>query len=232
VRSTLVCTHDLIGAAVMHIHRGAAGVNGPIVFDLGNPASPVEAVWTGMTPADVADLFAGNFYVNIHTSGRPAGEIRGQIRPRTVDAFSFAMSGSQEVPPTPSPAVGICLVDLSDNATELAMQCSHNVSNFTSVHLHSGPPGVDGPVAFDLPVASSFTLPVPMSPRMVADFAAGFLYVNVHSTDFPQGAIRGQAAAGAPAVFAAGAPALSEWAMIILGFSILTIALWRLNGGD
>ena len=63
----------------MHIHRGAPGVNGPIVFDLGNPVSPVEAVWSGMTAGDVADLMAGNLYVNVHASGRPAGEIRGQV---------------------------------------------------------------------------------------------------------------------------------------------------------
>jgi len=227
---SLVCTHNVIDPGVMHIHRGAPGVNGPIVFDLGDPASPVEATWTGMTPADVADLFAGNLYINIHTSGRPAGEIRGQVLPRTVDAFSFGMSGNQEVPPTQSAATGTCSVDLSDNATSLAMQCSHNVPAPTSVHLHSAPPGADGPVAFDLPLTPSFSVNVPMSPRMVADFAAGFLYVNVHSTDFPQGEIRGQAAASAPAVASVeGVPALSEWALILLGLAMVAVAWWRMR---
>lgn len=182
---SLVCTHNVVDATVMHIHKGAPGVNGPIVFDLGDPVSPVEATWTGMTPADVADLMAGNLYINIHTSGRPTGAVRGQILPRTVDSLSFPMSAAQEVPPTTSTATGTCSVDLSDDATSMRTQCSHNVANVTSVHLHSGPPGVDGPVAFDLPSSQFFTLNVPMTPRMVADFAAGFLYVNVHSARFP-----------------------------------------------
>jgi hypothetical protein len=227
---SVVCTHDVSGAAVMHIHRGAPGVNGPILFDLGDPQSPVEAVWTGMTPADVSDLFAGNLYINIHTSGRPTGEIRGQILPRTVDAFGFSMSGSQEVPPTPSTATGSCAVDLSDDAAQLLVRCEHNVANFTSIHLHSGPEGVDGPVAADLPSGASFTTNVPMSPRLVADFAAGFLYVNVHSVDSPDGEIRGQAIAGAATFSPAAAPTLSEWALILLGMAMVSIAVLRLRG--
>src|SRR5215210_251000 len=88
-QSTITCVHDVMGATVMHIHRGAPGVNGPIVFDLGDPASPVTATWIGVTAADISDMLAGNLYVNIHTAGRPAGEIRGQILPRTIDTVSF-----------------------------------------------------------------------------------------------------------------------------------------------
>src|SRR5947199_1297541 len=46
---SITCVHNVIGATVMHIHRGAAGVNGVIAFDLGSPTSPVTATWTGMT---------------------------------------------------------------------------------------------------------------------------------------------------------------------------------------
>lgn len=227
---SLVCTHNVVDATVMHIHKGAPGVNGPIVFDLGDPVSPVEATWTGMTPTDVADLMAGNLYINIHTSGRPTGAVRGQILQRTVDSLSFPMNGAQEVPPTTSTATGTCSVDLSDDATGMRMQCRHNVPNVTGVQLHSGPPGTNGPVAFDLPISSFFTLTVPMTPRMVADFAAGFLYVNVDSTDFPQGEIRGQIAGSAPAQFGtADAPTLSEWMAILFALSMVSVAVWRLR---
>ena len=226
---SLVCTHNVIGPAQMHIHQGAPGVNGPIVFDLGDPVSPVEATWTGMTPAQVADLFAGNYYINIHTSGRPSGVIRGQILPRTVDSFSFGMTGSQEVPPTDSVAQGTCSADLSDNATSLLVQCSHNAPA-TAAHLHDAPPGEEGPVVFDFGAASNFFGNVPMSPRLVADFAAGFLYVNVHSADYPEGEIRGQVFAGATAgQGVAAAPTLSEWAMILLVLSMLGLGWWRLR---
>ena len=118
-----------------------------IVFDLGDPRSPIVTTWSGMSPADVADLLAGNLYINIHASGRPEGEIRGQILPRTVDAFSFFPTGDQEVPPTDSNAVGNCFADLAANPTSLLVRCSHNVDNVISTHLHSAPPGVEGPVA-------------------------------------------------------------------------------------
>ena len=224
---SIVCTHNVTLATVMHIHRGAAGVNGPVAFDLGDPLSPVEATWSGMTPADVADLLAGNLYVNIHTGGRPTGEIRGQILPRTIDNFSFPLDGSQEVPPTTSTATGTCSFDLSNDAATLAVQCNHNVTGTTSAHLHVAPPGEEGPVVFDFPTTNSFTSNVPMTPRSVADFAAGFLYVNVHSTDFPQGEIRGQAF---PALLIAPVPAISWWMAMLVALAIATMAWLRLRG--
>src|SRR5829696_2672141 len=100
--ATITCVHNVVNATVMHIHRGAAGVNGPIVFDLGDPASPVTVTWSGMTPGDIADMLAGNLYINIHTAGRPSGEIRGQILPRTVNNVPFTADGAQVVPPNGS----------------------------------------------------------------------------------------------------------------------------------
>ncbi|HEY6140552.1 MAG TPA: CHRD domain-containing protein [Thermoanaerobaculia bacterium] len=224
---SIVCTHDVVLATVMHIHRGAAGTNGPVAFDLGNPSSPVEATWSGMTPADVADLLAGNLYVNIHTAGRPTGEIRGQILPRTIDNFSFPLNGAQEVPPTTSTATGTCTVDLSNDASSLAVQCTHDVVAATDAHLHVAPAGEEGPVVFHFPTTSSFSASVPMTPRLVADFAAGFLYVNIHSAEAPQGEIRGQAL---PAFAVADIPVMSWWIAALLTMAIAAVAWLRLRG--
>lgn len=224
----LVCTHNVEGPSVTHIHRAPAGSNGPIAFDLGDPASPMEATWTGMTPADVADLLAGNFYVNIHASGRPGGEIRGQILPRTVDSFSFAADGDQEVPPTESRSTGQCFADLNAPATSLLVRCTHNVLSPTMIHLHDSPAGVEGPIVHMFANASPFEDDVPMTPRLVADFAAGFLYVNLHSPNYEQGEIRGQLTAGAAAPAAIEPiPTLSEWAALLMLLSLLSTALWR-----
>ena len=62
------------------IHGPAsAGVSAGILFTL-----PVGGTKTGslgpLTAAQVADLQAGLWYVNIHTSHHASGEIRGQIR--------------------------------------------------------------------------------------------------------------------------------------------------------
>jgi hypothetical protein len=228
-RLALVCTHNVASPAVAHIHRGAVGVNGPIVFDVGNPESPIEATWN-MTQADVDDLLAGRLYLNIHAGGRPEGEIRGQMLPRTVDAFTFTATGAQEVPPTTSPAVGNCTADLSDPATSVFVSCTHNVLNVTSTHLHVAPPGVDGPVIFDFANTSPFSGTVPLTPRLVADFAAGFLYVNIHSVEFEEGAIRGQFIAGAAApATAANIPTASEWGLLLLAVGLAVTAFLRVR---
>ena len=72
-----------------HIHLGAPGVNGGVIFDLGAGTSPnwintttgMSLSLTGQTfpAANVADLLAHNIYLNLHTAAFPGGEIRGQI---------------------------------------------------------------------------------------------------------------------------------------------------------
>ena len=65
-----------------HIHRGGAAVNGPIVFDMpaaGQTTFTINHVWTTGLAADLANLFSGNLYSNVHSPAHAAGEIRGQI---------------------------------------------------------------------------------------------------------------------------------------------------------
>jgi hypothetical protein len=76
-----VTVHDLTGPAVVgHIHEGAVGVPGDIVFSLTKTS---DTTFMGSTPALTADqvqkLLGGAYYVNVHTGTNPAGEVRGQI---------------------------------------------------------------------------------------------------------------------------------------------------------
>jgi hypothetical protein len=67
---------------VAHIHLGAVGVAGNPVFTIeasGPFTSPISYTSPALTSAQVADLMAGNYYVNIHTVKFPNGEIRGQL---------------------------------------------------------------------------------------------------------------------------------------------------------
>ncbi len=70
-------------ATAAHIHAAAqAGGNGPPVVPFASPASPASPI-TGtatLTDAQVADLHAGKWYVNVHTAANKGGEIRGDIR--------------------------------------------------------------------------------------------------------------------------------------------------------
>ena len=78
------CIHDVAGATAAHIHLGVTGVAGPIIVSLGSPSSPINFTWDAsssppLTAADVADLLAGDLYVNVHSDDFPGGEIRCQI---------------------------------------------------------------------------------------------------------------------------------------------------------
>ena len=71
-----------IGAVTgAHIHRGAAGTNGPPVFTL---RQSNEGDWQGCTDASewTQEFLEGApnlFYVQLHTAEYPAGAIRGQL---------------------------------------------------------------------------------------------------------------------------------------------------------
>lgn len=88
---------NIDGVTQSHIHVGAAGVNGPVVVFLfgfvADGVSPNGVLAQGtITASDLvgplagmplsvllAEMEAGNTYVNVHTIANPGGEIRGQI---------------------------------------------------------------------------------------------------------------------------------------------------------
>ena len=66
-------------ATVAHIHGPAEpGANAGPVAPLAGPTSPLTGTAT-LTDAQIAELNAGKYYVNIHTGANRGGEIRGQI---------------------------------------------------------------------------------------------------------------------------------------------------------
>ena len=82
-----------------HIHRAPPGSNGPVIFDLlpgGVWNNPVVGSGT-LSAANLAELVAGNLYVNVHTQTFPGGEIRGQIRlvpePGALAAVGIGVAG-------------------------------------------------------------------------------------------------------------------------------------------
>jgi hypothetical protein len=186
-----------IAANAAHIHDGAPGISGPIIFPLTETA-PGSGVWVSaagatMTEAQLSALRAGRLYFNAHSVTFPNGEIRGQIGHLVAKA---TLSGAQEVPPTPSVATGTgtLVVEATTRTATGAITVSGLVP--TAAHVHIGAPGVDGPIIIPLNNAGGGVWTVPANSRLTAAqylaFKQGNLYFNAHSVLFPDGEIRGQ----------------------------------------
>lgn len=68
-----------------HIHRGAAGVTGPVIVPFNMPFTSGVSSGTlnGIAAGTLAEI-VGNppgYYFNVHTTDFPGGSIRGQLRP-------------------------------------------------------------------------------------------------------------------------------------------------------
>ena len=196
-----------------HIHEGAPGESGPPIFTLFpngdadfDPENPLMGT-VDLTDEQVATLLAGNYYVNVHTGDFPAGEIRGQIYPAHTTAWSAMLSGANEVPHVHSPATGQAYVTLSADMSILHYRVLvAGIHGVTAAHFHEAPAGENGPVVFPIfsggppsfdehnPVSGM----VPVDIKQVAALAAGDHYVNVHTTTYPGGEIRGQVGMATP----------------------------------
>lgn len=74
---------DDMTATAAHIHRGAAGANGPVLIPLTRTKDNVFTVPanTRLTDEQYAAFKAGNLYINVHSAAYPGGEIRVQMKP-------------------------------------------------------------------------------------------------------------------------------------------------------
>jgi hypothetical protein len=77
---TITVTYTGMTPTAGHIHKGEVGVAGNVVFPFPSVASsPITYTSAALTAEQETDLKAGLYYVNLHSSTYPAGEIRGQL---------------------------------------------------------------------------------------------------------------------------------------------------------
>ena len=70
-----------LAATAAHIHKGAAGVAGPVVVNFGTPSGIgfVGCVEAETTVVDAIKTTPGEYYLNVHNVEFPAGAVRGQL---------------------------------------------------------------------------------------------------------------------------------------------------------
>lgn len=178
-----------------HIHIAPAGANGPVIHPLIGSGGTYCGVTPKLTAAQLTSLFGSDFYFNIHTTGFPGGEIRGQLTLTRGDDFFANLDGIQEVPPTPSLGRGRACVQIQpDGSVNYRVEVTGLTGPPTAAHVHVAPVGANGPIVFGLaggPVVFTGTSPV-LTPAQLLDCRIGNWYVNVHTAAFPGGEIRGQ----------------------------------------
>jgi hypothetical protein len=156
------------------------------------------------------------YYVNIHTADFGAGAIRGQLhRARHLDLdlphqLKATLSGANEVPPADPDGRGLALVETGRTRVCFAVGWTR-IAPPIFAHIHVGPAGVNGDVVvlfFDVPEVAPNTPPAALpgsisavdgcvggqDPELLQAIRGnpGGYYVNVHTPEFPPGAIRGQ----------------------------------------
>lgn len=201
-----------------HIHEGAVGVGGNVVVALTPLSSFTNGQLTGVFPVSDAALVQrmlknpANFYVNVHTSQFPDGAIRGQLAYVSGGPITYVaeLRPQNEVPPATSSAFGSAFVTLDLVNNTIAWEVnSKGVVSPTVSHIHRGAAGTGGPVIINFATSpsqlvnghtsGSATIAAQQSSSLTAadlvnlanpSTAIGY-YVNLHSSAFPAGEIRG-----------------------------------------
>lgn len=82
--SFIAYVQNVAAITASHIHRGAAGVTGPVIIPFNQPFTNgvSSGTLTGIAPSLLAEVVANppGYYFNVHNADFPGGVIRGQLR--------------------------------------------------------------------------------------------------------------------------------------------------------
>lgn len=195
---------DITAATAAHIHHAEAGVNGDVIIPLEANAE-TEGLWqvsedTMLSSDEASALEMANLYVNVHTEANPGGEIRGQILPDDYSLILVELSPGQEVPRVDSEASGQAYATLNTDTGGLRLNAWSMNMETTAAHIHQAGIGENGDIIIGLEqnMDNAGLWQTPENTALDADIQelllAGGHYVNMHSTTFPGGEIRGQIA--------------------------------------
>ena len=188
-----------------HIHQGAKGVAGDIVVPLTPPDAQgfADGCLEGQDPALLQSILDDpqGFYVNVHNEAFPAGAVRGQLRVPPPVLFA-ELTGAAEVPGPGDPdGSGFAQLAFFPGRGRVCVHIEvSGIAEPTGAHIHQGEPGVAGDIVLPLPTPNAQG----MADECIEDVdraiigailenPAGY-YVNVHTAEFPAGAVRGQLA--------------------------------------
>ncbi len=184
-----------------HIHKGTANDSGPVVVALKTPSLSAAVAGCVAAPRAIVNGIIANpagYYVNVHTGDFPDGAIRNQLNGAVNFVLEAKMNGANEKPTAgDSDGSGTGMFILRPDQGQLCytLTASSVITPTVASHIHRGDSTVAGPVIipFTPPAANGasegcVTVDAGLLKEIIGN-PAGF-YANVHTTDFPGGAIR------------------------------------------
>lgn len=117
--------------------------------------------------------------------------------------FAAHLSGEEEVPDVDTDALGIVRMVFDPDANRLKYRLIvANILKVVAAHIHAGAIGENGPVLATLfsgtttgrvnGVLASGEVPLTGKPLLIKAMMEGITYINVHTSEYPSGEIRGQ----------------------------------------
>jgi CHRD domain len=192
----------LTGTVVfIHLHGPwTGGPNGGTLItlaDTGGIAGTFEGQAT-LEAQEVADLLDLKGYVNVHTTFRMAGEIRGDLIPRPR-SLEVELGGDQVVPPVPGTASGSAFAVLDPGPRSFTLAGSYQGLAGSATRVHLRGPALPGEVGGILAVlnhsgatSGSFDGSGVLPPAAFEALFAGAAYLEVLTSAHPSGELRGQ----------------------------------------
>jgi hypothetical protein len=115
------------------------------------------------------------------------------VAARADELVYFVLEAAQVVPSSGSSLAGRALATLAPDESTLAFIIEHDIPAPLTATVHRAPRGSTGPVVFTFASSTSLiTEEWTLSPTDVQDFRDGLLYVEIASSAFPDGDLRGQ----------------------------------------
>jgi hypothetical protein len=211
---TVDATFSGIGTAITgaHIHQAPPGSSAGVAIGFSGAATITDGRMKATVAIDpsLANQIIANpygFYFNIHTQQFPSGAIRGQLSSTGGVTFIGDMNGAREVPGPGHPsASGTFVLSINEARDRLTYAiATTGLTSITNSHVHgpTGPAGTAAGVFVGLGTAADYangsargtvTITSEQAAAIIAN--PSNFYVNVHTSELPSGAIRGQLVAG------------------------------------
>jgi len=118
-----------------------------------------------------------------------------ELNTTTAELYIEQLTGAQTVPPSGSPAKGVVVLRQAINAPAVSVSLSFSglTSAETEAHIH-GPAaaGDNAAVIVTLPNGPVVDFQTSLTSSQFLSLSSGFIYIDVHTTNFPNGEIRAQ----------------------------------------